>query len=225
MLRSRNNGISGEYIRLYAFFYKFGELAEPSSIGDVKIYNQSNEFVDSIVASDISSLGAGIKKIDYFIPENSPTGEYEDKWTSVITDPGDSLANVSFSFFVRDAAWFGRDTFIFQNYDLSVDLIQEVKLYEKKWLKFSINDANNYLPNTDKVDIMFKDHGGSNLVYVSTVTINDRLNAYYFFNSSKLKVDYPDYIDRDNYYDWILKIYYNDQVFLPKPIQFKFSFD
>jgi len=221
MARNRNNGAQGEVIDLYAFFYKDGELAQPSSIGPVKILYDGS-VVESIAASNVADIDSGIKKLSYTVDATAVKGRYNDLWTSIIYDPGDDYASSLFEFNVATAEWEAKSTFELDRLKIIVQNNDVVKLNEKKWLKFEIKDENANLQYTDRVSLLLKDFNGSN-VYLSSVTVNDYLNAFYYFNSSKLRYDYPDYIDRDNTYEWILKVEYRGREYLPDPIQFKFS--
>lgn len=223
MARSRSNGKTGENILLYAFFYKNGELAEPSSVGTVELLDSNSNVMASIASSDLDNLGNGIYRANYYVPESWAKGHYIDRWNGIVYEIGDSSTVKGLDFIVRESTWEVTDDFSPPHFNIVVESdYHDVKLYEKRWLKFNITDTNNVLDNTDEVDILFKDYNGSN-VYLSSATVNDRMNAYYYFNSSQLKADYPDYIDRDNVYEWIFKVKYREQEYQPDAVQFKFS--
>jgi hypothetical protein len=221
MSRSRTNGVTGESIDLFAFFYNRNELTDPSSVGPVKI-KYKNSLIKTIPASDIQDLGSGIRKISYAVDSTAIKGRYTDAWTDVIFDAGDVAESTVFEHSVRERDWKITTVFNPDRFRLTVRNDDVVKLNEKKYIKFAITDNRASLKNTDKVSLLLKDFNGSN-VYVSDLTINQNLDAFYYFNSSKIKADYPTLINRESTYEWILKIEYKDQVFLPDPVQFNFS--
>jgi hypothetical protein len=222
MPRSRTNGITGETIRLFSYFYKNDLFKDPSSLGNVKLTNLSNHVITSVLASDIRDWGSGIKSIEVELNDSFVKGRYKDIWTNVVYDSGDTAESKVFEFVVRDEEWVADDTFHPSNYNINVTSPETFKLYEKKWISFNIKEAQGNLPNTDSVSLLFKDFNGSN-VYVSSVAVNDYLNAYYYFNTSSLQADFPDDINRENTYEWVLRIEYNNQIYQPDPVLFKFS--
>jgi hypothetical protein len=221
MARSRTNGIVGDAISLNAYFYKNDILTEPSSIGPVKI-KYGDSIIASYAASNVESLGDGIKRLNYQVEENIDPGKYSDIWTGIVFEGSDPEEEESFEHIVRSREWYVSDSFSPPNFNIIIQNNQKFKLYEKKWLKFDIQDANGRLRDADKVTLLLKDFNGSN-VYLSSATVNDGTNAYYFFNSSELKATYPDYILRENTYEWIFKVYYNNQEYQPDPVLFEFS--
>jgi len=223
MARSRDNAVSNDAVDLYNFFYKFSDLKEPSAIGSVLITDQYSNLMATIPASDIIDLGSGIRKIRYTVPASAVNGVYNDTWTGIIEDPGDDVESVTHEFIVRGAVWQELESLHVNDYRIRAELENpSFKLYEKKWVKFNIKDSNNLLKNTDTVDILLKDRGGTS-VFLSSATINERLGAFYYFNSSQLQDWYPTLITREETYEWILKIEYNNTVILPDPVEFKFS--
>jgi hypothetical protein len=224
MTRNRINGLTGEKIALYAYFYKQAELFEPSSIGTVHILNSSGSILASIPASNISSIYSGVKKLNFDIPVDYKKGHYVDKWNRIIEQTGVDSKIAAFTFKIVEAEYNTQDSMELPRFSLDAKLeMRKFDLYEKKWLTFDIRDANGLMGFTDSVSILFKDFNGSNVYIASTATINDGMKAYYFFNSSKLQSDFPDLINRETDYAWILRVYYKENVFQLDPIQFNFT--
>ena len=224
MSRSRRNGKTGDIVDLYAFFYKNGELTEPSSIGAVDIIKQG-EVIDTVAASDIVSYGNGIKRISYDIPNSWEKNIYTDKWNNIVYDSGVASDSKVFEFVINVSEWDATPDFSVYLPSLYAKTeFTSLKLGEKKWIRFSITDGAGYINNTDKVTLIMKDHVGSN-VYIYDSCVNEGLSAYYFMNTSSLREDYPEYIDRTNSYDFVLRVEYRDELYVLDPIEFNFSED
>lgn len=99
---------------------------------------------------------------------------------------------------------------------------QKKFLSERKWIKFKVNDALENLKAIDEATVMFKDYDGSNL-YIVESAISDGNLVHYYFNSSSLRALYPDYINRESTYEWVLEIKYRGDTLRVDPILFKFS--
>ena len=221
MARNRNNAAQGEKVDLYAYFYKEGELTEPSSIGNVMISNRFGE-IESIVASDITSLGGGIKRLSYNVDKNADLSIYTDAWKDIVYETGEDPVDIGMNFNVRNSVWEVKNSLSIDKLSIIAENSDKIKLGENKWIKFDIKEANNNLSNTDRISLLLKDFNGSN-VYLSSIAINDYMSGYYKFNSSKLRDDFPEFINRVDTYQWILKVEYNGKVYQPDPINFKFS--
>lgn len=222
MARSRSNGITGTNINLNTYFYKSGELEDPSSIKLVEILTKTGSVIRTYYESEISSLGTGIKKLSFNIPNDWEQDHYFDKWYYVAESGLDSAVQ-SNEFVVREAIWEQKVKLSAPNYSLKGELdTEKFSLYEKKYIKFRITDALNNLKNIDSATVMLKDYDGSNL-YVLDSAITDEKLVYYYFNSSSLQALYPEYIDRSSVYEWVLEIKYRGDILRVNPIEFSFS--
>ena len=222
MARSRSNGITGTEINLNTYYYKNSEIEEPSSIKQVEILTKTGSIIETYTASDVSSLGDGIKKLVFNVPRTWEEDHYFDKWYYV-SESGLASAVQSNEFVVREAEWEQKIKLSTGNYSLKGELdTEKFSLYENKYLKFRVTDALNNLKSIDSATVMLKDYDGSNL-YVLDSGVTDEKLVYYKFNSSELQALYPEYIDRSSTYEWILEIKYRGDTLRVDPIKFSFS--
>jgi len=225
-VHNRYNAIFNEEVELYVYFYKEqnGEivLREPSSIGYVQIINPEGGVlgeldVDGIETiqtgtagfpgENVSSVSPGVKKIRFRLPEFNYTEQVKfiDKWVDAKDENGSALAIQNNIFYASPKKYGIDDTQPTNEIDLSLSVDKEsVRKGEKKFLRFSITDANNVLTNVDTPVLSLTTETGEiiqsnisgripenlDLIYfLDTVQLQSYIDANYIASSASL--DYP----------------------------------
>lgn len=125
LTRSRSNGITGGNIRLNAYFYKDNELESPSSIKEIQIKNWSGSVIATYPGSNLSSLGNGIKSLNFTVPISGwESGSYFDNW-NYVAESGMASTIQSNQFKVSEAQWEQRISLTTGNYSLKGTLETE----------------------------------------------------------------------------------------------------
>jgi hypothetical protein len=202
---NRLNGVAGEEIELYTFFYREhnGEivLREPSSLGYVQILKPTGAVctnadisgitvispgISGFPSNSLSSVIPGVKKVRFVVPDLNYTDQVKfiDKWVDFKDERGGALAIQNNIFFVSPRNY-GIDSLEPTNkIDLAISADENtIRVGEKKFFKFSVTDNNNILKNIDNPVLSFYTANDEKILSNVSSRIPEGLNIHYFLDT------------------------------------------
>jgi len=208
-MHNRFTGVYNEEITLYCIFYKKYNnqliLSDPILTSETKVtIKTTNDAVLAFPESTgsigseyfpvtmLTKISKGVMALTFnFNPDSdlsvTQQTQYKDVWENFMSDDGIEFEARTNIFFINPKSYFADSSPSILDYNITLQpSLEELRIGEKKWIKFEVVDNNNAIKNIDNFKLNFLDANGV-LLRENLAIIAENLSALYFLDTEEMQ--------------------------------------